>query len=78
MPDGVKKRKKKHYDSIHKNSIDVETEIGWSITEDENGGTYLDGSFEVVSLEKSLEPTSPSKSVRRSIDTKIYLSPPKE
>jgi hypothetical protein len=32
--------------------MEVETEVGWSVTED-NGDAFLDGSFEVVSLDKS-------------------------
>ena len=27
------------------------TEIGWSVTEDQNGVSYLDGHFEVINLE---------------------------
>lgn len=53
----------------------METEIGWSVTEDENG-TYLDGSFEVVSIEKEAtkEVMSNVSPLKRSIDKHIYFS----
>jgi hypothetical protein len=35
---------------LHENSVGVDTEIGWSVKEDDSGA-YLDGSFEVVNLD---------------------------
>ena len=69
---GGRPNRKSLRDNIKRRSMEVDTELGWSVTEDD-GQAYLDGSFEVVKLPE--DTNMPLKSIAPQINSQKSVTP---